>query len=609
MVLMDRRDGSSAPQPKMDVVDSHNRKSSSDSFSDAEKVEKKRGGWRAVTFILGNETLERLGTIGLLSNFMVYLTRVFHLEQVNAANVINIWFGFTNLTPLVGAFISDAYVGRFKTIAFASFATLLGLLTVTLTASVPQLHPATCNSKDPVSCSGPNKLQFGTLLLGLGFLSIGAGGIRPCSIPFGVDQFDQRTEEGVKGVASFFNWYYLTFTVVLLITQTVVVYIQDQVSWIIGFSIPTGLMACAVVMFFAGMRLYIYVKPEGSIFSSIAQVIMAARLKRKMKLSVEDDGTVTYYDPPVKDSVVHKLHRSNQFRFLDKAAVIIEGDLTSEGVPANKWRLCSIQEVEEVKCLIRVVPVWSAGIISLTAMSQQGTFTVSQALKMDRHMGPKFEVPPGSLSVISLLTIGIFLPIYDRVLVPFLRRITGHKSGITLLQRIGTGIVFAILSMIVAGLVEGVRRTRSIKAGDPNGMTPMSVFWLSPQLILMGLCEAFNIIGQIEFFNSQFPEHMRSIANALFSLSFAGSSYLSSVLVTVVHKFSGGHERPDWLNKNLNEGKLDYFYYLIAVLGVVNLVYFWFCARGYRYKVGSQMGDLKEDKSIANVEMSSKTNK
>ncbi|KAG5380283.1 hypothetical protein IGI04_028125 [Brassica rapa subsp. trilocularis] len=607
MVLMDGRDGSSPPQPKMDAVDSYNQESPSDSFSDAEKVEKKRGGWRAVTFILGNETLERLGTIGLLSNFMVYLTSVFHLEQVNAANVINIWFGFTNLTPLVGAFISDAYVGRFKTIAFASFATLLGLVTLTLTASLPQLHPATCISKDPVSCSGPNKLQFGTLFLGLVFLSIGTGGIRPCSIPFGADQFDQRTEEGVKGVASFFNWYYLTFTVVLLITQTVVVYIQDQVSWIIGFSIPTGLMACALVIFFAGMRLYIYVKPEGSIFSSIAQVIVAARNKRKMKLSAEDDSTVTYYDPPVKDSVLHKLHRSNQFRFLDKAAVIKEGDLTPEGGPANKWRLCSIQEVEEVKCLIRIVPVWSAGIISLMAMSQQGTFTVYQALKMDRHMGPKFEVPAGSLSVISLLTIGVFLPLYDRVLVPFLRRITGHKSGITLLQRIGTGIVFAILSMIVAGLVERVRRTRSIKASDPTGMTPMSVFWLSPQLILMGLCEAFNIIGQIEFFNSQFPDHMRSIANALFSLSFAGSSYLSSFLVTVVHKFSGGHDRPDWLNKDLNAGKLDYFYYLIAVLGVVNLVYFWYCARGYRYKVG--LGDFKEEKTYSDVEMSSKSNK
>uniref|UniRef100_A0A1J3HGD7 Protein NRT1/ PTR FAMILY 2.13 n=1 Tax=Noccaea caerulescens TaxID=107243 RepID=A0A1J3HGD7_NOCCA len=596
------------PPPEMDVVDLHNRKSSPDSILDAEKVEKKHGGWRAISFILANETLERLGTIGLLSNFMVYLTRVFHLQQVDASNVINIWSGFTNLTPLVGAFISDAYIGRFKTIAFASFATLFGLITLTLTASLPQLHPASCsNNNNPINCASPNKLQIGILLLGLGFLSIGSGGIRPCSIPFGVDQFDQRTEEGIKGVGSFFNWYYMTFTVVLLITQTVVVYIQDQVSWIIGFGVPTGLMACAVVMFFAGMKLYVCVKPEGSIFSGIAQVVVAARKKRKLKVPAEDDGSVTYYDPPVKASVLSKLHHCNQFRFLDKAAVIIEGDLTSDGVPVNKWRLCSIQEVEEVKCLIRVVPVWSAGIIALTAMSQQGTFTVSQALKMDRHMGPKFEIPAGSLVVISLLTIGVFLPLYDRVLVPFFRRITGHKSGITLLQRIGTGIVFAILSMIVAGLVERVRRKRSIASGDPTGITPMSVFWLSPQLILMGLCEAFNIIGQIEFFNSQFPEHMRSIANALFSLSFAGSNYLSSLTVTVVHKFSGGRNRPDWLNKDLNAGKLDYFYYLIAVFGVFNLVYFWYCARGYQYKSGSLMGGFEEDnKSFSDVEMSSK---
>nr|AAL48239.1 At1g69870/T17F3_10 [Arabidopsis thaliana] len=135
MVLEDRKDGSSLPgrsgsfskssPSELDVVDPYKRISSPGSILDAEKVEKKPGGWRAVSFILGNETLERLGSIGLLANFMVYLTKVFHLEQVDAANVINIWSGFTNLTPLVGAYISDTYVGRFKTIAFASFATLL----------------------------------------------------------------------------------------------------------------------------------------------------------------------------------------------------------------------------------------------------------------------------------------------------------------------------------------------------------------------------------------------------------------------------------------------------------------------------------------------------
>lgn len=73
----------------------------------------------------GNETFERLATVGLLANFNVFLMTQFHLDQVYASNVINIWSGISNFAPLLGAFISDAYVGRFRTIAFSSFAALL----------------------------------------------------------------------------------------------------------------------------------------------------------------------------------------------------------------------------------------------------------------------------------------------------------------------------------------------------------------------------------------------------------------------------------------------------------------------------------------------------
>lgn len=189
-------------------------------------------------------------------------------------------------------------------------------MTVTLTAWLHQLHPPECNIHRPDSCDRPNKLQLGVLFLGLSFLSIGSGGIRPCSIPFGVDQFDQRTEKGLKGMASYFNWYYLTFSIVLIVSHTVIVYIQDNISWTVGFSIPTGLMACSIVLFFVGMRFYVYVKPEGSAFSSIARVILAARKKRNLKLPVEDDGTVEYYDPPLKPGVLSKLPLTNQYKYL-----------------------------------------------------------------------------------------------------------------------------------------------------------------------------------------------------------------------------------------------------------------------------------------------------
>lgn len=63
--------------------------------------------------------------MGLLANFMVYLRRVYHMNQVAATSLINFWSMANNFTPLVGAFLSDAYFGRFYTIAIGSIASIL----------------------------------------------------------------------------------------------------------------------------------------------------------------------------------------------------------------------------------------------------------------------------------------------------------------------------------------------------------------------------------------------------------------------------------------------------------------------------------------------------
>ncbi|KAK4834435.1 hypothetical protein QYF36_022676 [Acer negundo] len=74
-----------------------------------------------------------------------------------------------------------------------------------------------------------------------------------------------------------------------------------------------------------------------------------------------------------------------------------------------------------------------------------------------------------------MLTIGIWIPFYDRVLVPALRKVTKHEGKITLLQRIIIGIVFSILSVIVAGFVEKERKD----AANLNPQVHMSVMWLA----------------------------------------------------------------------------------------------------------------------------------
>ncbi|XP_057777090.1 protein NRT1/ PTR FAMILY 2.13 [Salvia miltiorrhiza] len=551
-------------------------------FDEAKPSQKQRtpGGWKAMPFVLGNETFERLATIGLLANFMVFLLTQFHMDQVLASNVMNIWMGVTNFAPLIGAYISDAHLGRFRTIAYATFSAIMGMVTLTIIAGVPQLRPPPCINQ---KCSAPTKSQLGVLALGLGFLSVGTGGIRPCSIPFGVDQFDASTAEGRRGINSFFNWYYMSFTLVMTIALTLVVYIQDSVSWVWGFGIPTALMLFAIVLFFVGTNFYVYVVPEGSVFTAIAQVIAATYKKRKLHIP----DAAAYFDPPLKGTLVTKLSLTNNLRFFNKAALITEGDIGVDGSNSNPWRLCSVQKVEETKCLFKIIPIWASGIICFTAIVQQSTFILSQALTMDRHLGPNFQIPGGSLVVISMITVALWIPVYDRVVVPSVRKVTKVEGGITLLQRMGIGLVFSILSMVVSGLVERMRRAHA----GPGGTTTLTVFWLAPQLMLMGFAEAFNIIGQIEFYNKEFPENMTSLANSLFSCTMAGASYISAALVNIVHHTTATRAHPDWLTKDINQGRLENLYFLIAGLGVLNFGYFIWAARGYQYKSKIRIDD------------------
>ncbi|RZR96866.1 hypothetical protein BHM03_00025942 [Ensete ventricosum] len=103
-----------------------------------ESEKKAPQGWKCMPWIIGNETFEKVASFGVLANFTVYLVKRFHMKQVVAINTINIYIGTTNFAPLLGAFISDAYCGRFLTIACASVLSfLVHLLLLLLLSSSP----------------------------------------------------------------------------------------------------------------------------------------------------------------------------------------------------------------------------------------------------------------------------------------------------------------------------------------------------------------------------------------------------------------------------------------------------------------------------------------
>lgn len=295
-------------------------------------------------------------------------------------------------------------------------------------------------------------------------------------------------------------------------------------------------------------------------------------------------------------------------RFLNKAAIITsEDEFNSDGSVKNPWRICTIQQVEEVKCLLKLIPVWISCIIYYISVVQQQNYVVFQALQSDRRLfgTSKFKIPAASYIVIAMLALTIWIPIFDRIIVPCLQKITGKEGGITILQRMGIGMVLSVLTMITSALVESKRRkfalNRPTLGFEPRkgAISSMSGVWLIPQLALSGLSEAFTIIGENELFYKECPENMRSIAMALVFVGFAGSSYLSSLLSSIVQKTTGGNE--SWLAEDLNRGRLDYFYYLIGALETLNLIYFLVCSKWYKYKQVEKIPQVAMEK-LNNVE-------
>lgn len=257
-----------------------------------------------------------------------------------------------------------------------------------------------------------------------------------------------------------------------------------------------------------------------------------------------------------------------------------EKDLNPDGSVSDPWNLCTVQQVENLKSLIKVLPIWSTSIVIAVTISQH-SFYVLQAITMDRSIQGtgthSFKIPPASFTAFGVLTLGLWLAIYDRIIVPFLSKYTKNKRGLSFEQRMGIGLFFSCMNTAVAAVVERKRRTRAIQQGlrdNSVGIVNMSAMWLVPQFCLTGLSEAFNAIGQIEYYYAHFPKKMSSIGVALFSLGLAVGNLVGSLIVQIVNHFSGKRGKVKWISDNLNQGHYDYYYWVLTLLSLVNFIYF-----------------------------------
>nr|CAB3465600.1 unnamed protein product [Digitaria exilis] len=265
--------------------------------------------------------------------------------------------------------------------------------------------------------------------------------------------------------------------------------------------------------------------------------------------------------------------------FLNRAALITDGGaIAADGSVARPWRVCTVQQVEDFKAVLRILPLWSAAIFLSVSIGVQINFTILQALVMDRAVG-HFTVPAGSIFTGCLIAVVVSLGVLDRVLLPLWRRVTGHDP--TPLQRIGAGHVITIASMAASAVIER-QRMATVRAhgeeGDPAWVSPMSAMWLLLPFALSGAGEALHFPGQVTLYYQEFPPSLKNTATGMVAMIVALGFYLSTALIGIVRRAT------PWLPDNMNASRLENLYWLLTVLVSVNFGYYMLCARLYKYQ-------------------------
>ncbi|XP_020991270.1 protein NRT1/ PTR FAMILY 5.6-like isoform X1 [Arachis duranensis] len=536
------------------------------------------GSWKTSLFIIVFEFSERLSYFGVATSLVLYLTKIIHQDLKMAAKNVNYWIGVTTLMPLLGGFIADAYFSRYITIIISSIVYLMflmkiqGLVLLSLSWFLPALRPCDHHNIHN-TCTKARRVHEVVFFIAMYLISFGTGGHKPSLQSFGADQFDDDHVSEKRKKMSFFNWWNCGVCSGLIIGVTLIVYVQDHVNWGVADIILIGVMAFSLIIFLLGRKSYRYRVPSGSPLTPMFQVLVAAISKRK--LPYPSNPSELYEASNFQSCNGRFLCHTEKLKFLDKAAMLESDDDGNIAKKQSPWKLATVTKVEEVKLIINMIPIWVFTLPFGICMAQTTTFFIKQGAIMDRKISNNFEIPPASIFALTATGMILSVAIYDRILVPSLKKLTANERGMNILQRIGTGMLFSIISMVVAALVER-KRLKMVHL-------KMNVSWLVPQFLIIGFGDGFTLVGLQEYFYDQVPDSMRSLGIALYLSVIGAGSFLSSLIITIVDHVTSKIGK-SWFGKDLNNSRLDKFYWMLAVMTTLNLFLFVFFARQYSYK-------------------------
>ncbi|OKL61511.1 hypothetical protein UA08_03100 [Talaromyces atroroseus] len=453
----------------------------------------------SVWLIATIEMCERFAYFGILGPMQNYIQNPRNdplrpggigLGQASATMINQGFVLWCYITPIVGAVVAEQYVGRLKTIIYSSSVYLCGLVTLFLSS---------------LSAAQNVGMSFAGLLASLFLIGIGTGGIKTnvnsliAEQYTGPKEFKRSLKSGEEVIVdrdltiqSIFTTFFI-FINVGSFSPLIISVIEKVYGFSAAFSLPAIVFLVGFVIMLSSKDNYITREPDSSIVFNACKALW---------IGIRHKGNLDYARPSYRteESATRRLPWDDSF--VDD----LRGAIAS------------------CKIFILYPIYWAAYLQFLTNF-------ISQAATMETH-----GIPNDIMPNIDTMTVLIILPILDRVVFPFLRRL-----GIPVrhVDRITMGFLVCGASMLYAAFVQ-----RAIYAAPPcydhprapeclGGNVPnqVSIFLQSPAYVLIAVSEILASVSGIEYAYAQAPASMKSIIMAVY-LSAGSAGALIAMTVS-----------------------------------------------------------------------------
>ncbi|EPE24804.1 MFS general substrate transporter [Glarea lozoyensis ATCC 20868] len=444
------------------------------------------------------------------------------------------------LIPLFGAYVADAHLGRYKTIAIALGIAIVGHIILVISAIPPVItKPST---------------SMGVFIVGLIIMGVGTGAFKPNISPLIAEQLPlskmvvKELPSGERVIVDpavtqsrVYSYFYLFINIGALVGQIGMVYCEKYVGFWLAFLLPTVLLCFCPLVLLYGRNKYKQQPPNGSVFSKAMRLFILAQ---KGKWSINPVSTYK---------------RMNDGLFWE--------DVKPSNLATARphWMTFDDKWVDEVKRGFAACTVFCWFPIYWLTYNQLNNNLTSQAAVMKLN-----GLPNDVLSNLDPFALIILIPICDLFIYPALRK---YGIRFTPIKKITAGFFTGSAAMIWACVIQAYIYKYSVcgnraSLDDPaTGETcePVSInVWAQTgAYVLIAISEIFASITSLEYAFSKAPVNMRSLVMSVALFTNAISAAIGEAFVSVSA-----------------DPLLVWNYGSMAVIAAVGGIAFWFIFRG-----------------------------